>query len=161
MGRIVSLTTAVLIISPCLAAIFCTASLSDAAFDVGSRSQVFIDKVLVGSAEGVTFTLHPAKTRNSPAGPWLYYQSQRGGPAGPMVLYDQEEKLFKSWSPGEANFNTSRDGITWTAPEKSNDTWRYIVRVSVIKDLKDPDPARRYKLLTFGPSRSHSVIRAA
>jgi hypothetical protein len=136
-----------------LAAILGTANLSEAAVDVGSRAQVFIDKVLVGSAESVTFTLQPAKTRDNPAGPWLYYQNQRGGPAGPMVLYDQEEKLFKSWSPGDANYNTSPNGITWSTPEKSNDTWRYIVRVSVIKDLNDPDPARRYKLLTFGPSR--------
>ena len=29
-------------------------------FDVGSRAQLFVDRVLVRSAENVSFTLHPA-----------------------------------------------------------------------------------------------------
>ncbi|MBM4049025.1 MAG: hypothetical protein FJ279_28330, partial [Planctomycetes bacterium] len=108
-------------------------------FDVGSRSQVFIDRALVGSAEGVTFTLHPA--RKHPMGLWLQRQREKRGPAGPMVLYDAEEKVFKGWATNA--YNTSKDGLTWGETEPADDTWRYIVRVSVIKDLRDPAPSRR------------------
>ncbi len=118
-------------------------------FDVGSRSQVFVDRALVHSAEGLEFTLHPAMKH--PAGPWLSRHTDKRGPAGVVVLYDEQQKLFKSW--GTASFNTSRDGLKWSEPEANDDSWRYIVRMSVIKDQKDPDPSRRYKLLCFGPDR--------
>jgi len=122
---------------------------ADRPFDVGSRSHVFIDRTLVRSAEGVEFTLHPAKKH--PAGLWISRQTEKRAPAGVVVLYDEQEKLYKSWST--ASFNTSRDGLKWSEPELNDDSWRYIVRASVIKDPIDPDPARRYKLLTFGPDR--------
>lgn len=118
-------------------------------FDVGSRSQVFIDRVLVRSSEGVDFTLHPAKKH--PTGLWLGRRTESRGPTGVAVLFDEQEKLYKSWST--ASFNTSRDGLKWSEPEVNDETWQYIVRASVIKDPKDPDSARRYKLLTFGPDR--------
>lgn len=116
-------------------------------FDVGDRSQLFVDRALVAAADEVTFTLHPA--RKHPAGPWLGHKHE--GPAGPMVLYDEEENVFKSWST--AAYNTSRDGLAWGEREANDSSWRYIVRVSVIKDLGDRDPARRFKLLCFGPNR--------
>jgi len=139
----------------CLAVLYCSrgrcaasgvgAAESAASFDVGSRSQVFVDRILVRSAEGLEFTLRPAKKH--PKGLWL----RGGGPAGVVVLYDEQEKIYKSW--GTSSFNTSRDGLNWGEKESSDDSWRYIIRVSVIKDGNDPDPARRYKLLTFGPDR--------
>lgn len=55
-------------------------------YDVGSRSQVFVDRTLVGAAKGVMFTLHPAQEH--PVGPWLDHVKDRPRPAGPIVLYD-------------------------------------------------------------------------
>lgn len=115
--------------------------------DVGNRSQLFIDRALVQSAENVAFNLHPAKKHAK--GPWL--KGSEGGPAGPMVLYDDQEKCFKSWSP--TAYNTSKDGLRWEPSQANDESWRYIVRVNVIKDPQDLDPARRYKLITFGPNR--------
>lgn len=123
---------------PCLAA---------APFDVGNRSQVFVDRALVARAEGVSFNLVPAKKH--PTGQWLDHDRNRVPPAGPMVIYDEVEKRFKSWSA--ASFNTSADGLTWSAKEPNTDSWDAIRRVTVIKDPADSNPARRYKLVTVGP----------
>lgn len=117
--------------------------------DVGSRSQVFIDQALVKSAEGVEFRLVPA--RKHPTGVWTDQRKDDAnpGPAGPTVLYDTEEKLFKSWAT--SSYNTSSDGLRWGPKEPNDKTWNHLLRVSVIKDLRDV-PARRYKFTAFGPS---------
>ncbi|HRU04903.1 MAG TPA: hypothetical protein P5137_03895 [Candidatus Brocadiia bacterium] len=127
-------------------------------FDAGSRSQVFIDRVLVRSADKIRFVLHPGQKH--PAGPWLEYDAQgariyqnNGGPARPEVIYDHEEKLFKSWS--SSFYNTSKDGLRWTAKEPNDDSWNHITRPSVYKDVHDPDPARRYKVISWSYSTDH------
>jgi len=125
-------------------------SFAERPLDVGSRAQVFIDKALVGSAEGVTFTLHPARTRNNAGGPWLWHQKEPR-PASPMVIYDEQERRFKSWV--SSSYNTSKDGLVWEKLQANDESWRYIVRVSAIKDPRAAAPAERYKFLTFGPNR--------
>jgi len=125
-----------------------SAAESAAPFDVGNRSQVFVDRALAASAEGVTFRLVPATKH--PTGPWLDHNKDRVPPAGPLVLYDEQEKLFKSWSA--ASYNTSADGLQWSDKTSNPASWDAVRRASVVKDPHDPDAARRYKLLTFGPS---------
>lgn len=137
------------------------AQTTDGPFDVGNRSQVFVDRVLVARAEGVSFNLVPAKKH--PEGRWLDHDKSRIPPAGPMVIYDEAEKRFKIWSA--ASYNTSVDGLNWSAKEPNPESWDAIRRVTVIKDTTDTNPARRYKLFTFGPgpdaSAKHPGVRLA
>ncbi len=138
-------------------------------FDVGDRAQLFVDKVLVRSAENVAFTLHPAeKHPDNPLlkaeKPWEGWRLEIYG----SVLYDEDEKIFKMWYIGEAHdyypsyatfIATSKDGIHWEKPligtvpdAKGNQTNAVIdqcVLASVIKDNEDPDPARRYKAIVW------------
>jgi len=134
---------------------------SDKPFDVGSRSQVFVDRALVARADGVSFNLVPAKKH--PAGVWLDHDNSRVPPAGPMVIHDEVEKRFKSWSA--SSYNTSTDGLHWTPKEPNPPSWDAIRRVAVILDRRDPDPARRYKFVTFGPgpdaAEKHPGVRLA
>src|SRR6476661_10378465 len=91
-------------------------------FDVGSRSQLFVDQVLVRSTANVAFTLHPAKKHpKNPLvvadRPWEGWRVSLFG----TVLYDEEERLFKMWYIGDLTayfprypifYATSKDGIT-------------------------------------------------
>jgi len=136
-------------------------------FNVGSRAQLFVDRVLVRETEGVAFTLHPAeKHPDNPLvkadRPWEGWRLEIFG----NVLYDEDEKLFKMWYIGEAldyfpkyatMYATSHDGIHWEKPligtvltakgnMKTNAVAYGCHLASVMKDKKDPDPERRYKM---------------
>ncbi|MCC6696215.1 MAG: hypothetical protein IT365_11350 [Candidatus Hydrogenedentes bacterium] len=138
-------------------------------FDVGSRSQLFVDQVLVRDAHNVAFTLHPA--RRHPENPilradrpWEGWRLEIYG----NVIYDQEEQLFKMWYLGEERdafpnyatyYATSKDGVHWEKPlvgtvktekyPEHNVIAEQVLLASVIKDMKDPDPARRYKMICW------------
>src|SRR5689334_11712871 len=135
-------------------------------FDVGNKTQLFVDKVLVRETQNACFTIHPAEKH--PANPlvkaelpWEGWRLELYG----TVLFDEEEKLFKMWYNGEAPeyfpdyatyYATSRDGITWAKPlvgtipcskvAKHNAVANACLLPNVIKDRHDPDPARRYKM---------------
>src|SRR5215831_539030 len=101
-------------------------------FDVGTAAQLFIDRTLVHDANGVTFTLHPA--RKHPANPLLKADQPWEGwrlVIDGGVLYDEDEKIFKLWylacEPGPKNdyfdglyvgtcYATSKDGVRWDKP---------------------------------------------
>jgi hypothetical protein len=136
-------------------------------FDVGSQSQLFVDKVLVRDADNVAFTLHPA--RKHPENPlvkadkpWEGWRLEIYG----NVIYDEEEQIFKMWYLGEepeafpnyaAFYATSKDGIHWEKPlvgtvktekyAEHNVVGENIILPCVIKDNADPDPAKRYKMI--------------
>lgn len=96
--------------------------------DVGSRRQVFIDRLFLTEARGVTLRVHPPRktgdTTITTDRPW-----ERGG-LGPFssVLWDNgryhmwyhamDAKLWHT-SPvaGSICYATSDDGITWTKPD--------------------------------------------
>lgn len=136
-------------------------------FDVGGRAQLFVDQVLVRSADNVAFTLHPARKhpRNPLVKAELPWEGWRLEIYG-SVLYDEDERLFKMWYIGEASeyfgdyatlYATSKDGVTWDKPlvgtitcakaEEHNAVADACLLASVIKDQADPDPARRYKMI--------------
>jgi hypothetical protein len=146
-----------------------TAATPDSPFDVGSRSQLFVDEVLVRRADRVAFTLHPA--RKHPANPlvkadkpWEGWRLEIYG----NVIYDEQDRLFKMWYLGEqpklfphyaAYYATSEDGIRWDKPlvgtvkvsglDKHNVVADEVILPSVIKDNDDPDPSRRYKMICW------------
>jgi hypothetical protein len=155
-----------------LAAAVARADLSP--FDVGSAAQLFIDRTLVHDARGVSFTLHPG--RKHPANPILKADQPWEGWRLVMdgnVLYDEDEKIFKMWylacEPWPRNdyfddlyvgtcYATSKDGIRWEKPlvgtvaAKNGKPHNVVTAATsgcVFKDPRDPDPARRYKMVTF------------
>ncbi len=141
---------------------------SDSPFDVGDRAQLFVDDVLIRESRAVAFTLHPAQKH--PDNPLVKvdrpYEGWRLELYG-NVIYDEQEKLFKMWDLAEGGghfqypYNThyaiSNDGIGWekpmvgTVPSKTGLKTNAVIEAqhlaSVMKDLQDPDPERRYKLI--------------
>jgi hypothetical protein len=146
---------------------------SGAPFEVGSHAQLFIDRALVERAEGVSFTLHPA--RKHPLNPLVQADQPWEGwwarVLGGSVLYDEEEKLFKMWYLTVSEcfpdfavlYATSRDGIQWEKPlvgtlkceghPRHNAILDHLEVVSVMKDNAEPDPARRYKMIACNNQR--------
>ena len=79
------------------------------------------------------------------------------------VLYDEEEKIFKTWYGGtdaspegktHLGYAISEDGIIWEKPElglvefegsKRNNMVDLNCYAAIIKDYDEPDPSRRYK----------------
>jgi hypothetical protein len=140
------------------------------AFDVGDRTQLFIDKVLVRTAERISFSPHPGTKH--PANPLLRadkpWEGWRLSIYG-SVLYDTDEQLFKMWYLGDESasfpnfatcYATSRDGIRWEKPlvgtaasaiagERHNAVLAEAHLASVTKDASQRDPARRYKMVCY------------
>lgn len=144
------------------------------AFDVGSKSQLFIDRELVHDARGVSFTQHqgtkfskqPLVVADQPCEGWAI---QLYG----TVMYDADEKLFKMWYDGSASeyfsrevtfYATSQDGIRWdkphvgTIPSKNGKPHNAVADclvASVMKDRRDPDASRRYKMVCYQYDRGY------
>jgi hypothetical protein len=141
-------------------------------FDVGNRAQLFVDRVLVRDTDRVWFTQHQGKKHpDNPLvkadQPWEGWRLEIFG----SVIYDEQEKLFKMWylpEPGYGNeyfddtnvtcYATSTDGIRWqkplvgTLPSKNGKPHNAVTHhflACVIKDMKDPDPSRRYKMVCW------------
>ncbi|MBM3738543.1 MAG: hypothetical protein FJW39_22415 [Acidobacteria bacterium] len=137
-------------------------------YDAGSRAQLFVDDLLVRDTRGIAFTLHPARKHS--ANPLV--TADRGFEGWRLELYgnviwDAQEKIFKMWYLAEGGghfrfeYNThyaiSTDGIRWekplvgTVPSKNGEKTNAVIEAqhlaSVMKDMSDPDPARRYKLI--------------
>ena len=146
-------------------------------FPVGDRAQLFIDRVLVRETNQIALTLHPAERHSgSPImkadQPWEGWRLEIYG----NVLYDEDEKIFKMWYIGEAPnyftpspegpssnnptlYATSQDGIHWEKPligtikaqngGKHNGVLADAHLASVIKDPREGDPAKRYKMICY------------
>jgi hypothetical protein len=138
-------------------------------FNVSDKSQLFVDQVLVREADNVSFNLVPA--RKHPENPlvradkpWEGWRLEIYG----NVIFDQEEQIFKMWYLGEETstfpnyalyYATSQDGVHWEKPligtvktdryPEHNVVAEQVLLASVIKDSKDPDPSRRYKMICW------------
>jgi hypothetical protein len=133
--------------------------------------QLFLDDAMVAERSNVISTMHPP--RKFAANPVL--MPEPGVESGALlygtVLHDDEAGLFKMWyftgreetkMPWALAYATSADGIHWKKPEldviKGLGKPANVVMThpqvenfgepfSVIIDRRDPDPARRYKLV--------------
>lgn len=150
-------------------------------FDVGTASQLFVDRIVIRDSQRIWFTQHqgrkhPANPVLRPDQPWEGWRTEIFG----NVIYDEEEQLFKMWylpepagdggyfdDPNVTCYATSCDGVRWEKPlvgtlkaknGKPHNAVAYIHQASVIKDLRESDPAQRYKNYTHG---SPPVYRAA
>ena len=138
--------------------------------EVGPGVHLFVDDYLVEKMTQVWRSLnigrkHAKNPLLKPDRPWEGYLVLQPG----TVIWDEEDQIFKMWyntigtreRPDVEDFlcyATSKDGITWEKPDlgliefqgsKANNIflkwsgWTH----SVLKDKRDPDPSRRYKLL--------------
>lgn len=142
-------------------------------FPIEDKAQLFVDQVLVRDSRNIVFTLHPA--RKHPENPLLKADQPWEGWRLEIygnVIHDDEENLFKMWYLGEENetfpnyavyYALSQDGIHWEKPlmgtvqaekyPQHNVIAADIILPSVIKDNRDPDPARRYKMIGWDQKR--------
>ena len=152
--------------------------------DIGQTKQLFLDDAIVEEMDQVSRTLNrPTKHPGNPLLPAVP-ELASAWDAGLVstfasVLFDGEEKCFKMWyglggiEGGDEEFAlayaTSQDGTTWHKPTLGlasfqGTTANNIVLpkdgcgTSVFKDLRETDPARRYKmLLRYQVCAAHSA----
>jgi len=146
------------------------------AVDVGRHAQLFIDKLLVDSSNGVAFTQHQGTTHPQnplvvPDQSWEGWRLEIYG----SVIYDEDEKLYKMWYIGESPedfadyatmYATSTDGIRWEKPLvgvksarglETNAVAPGYLLASVIKDHADPNPDRRYKMICWRQKQPYAA----
>ncbi|MCE9603336.1 MAG: hypothetical protein K8U03_00360 [Planctomycetia bacterium] len=145
-------------------------------FDVGSRSQLFVDQYLVQETSRIAFTPHAA--RKHPGNPILkadqlwegWYVTAFCG----TILFDEEERRFKMWYgiAGDKDFfphggicyAVSPDGLKWEKPTigtvssangRPHNCVAPFLLPSVFKDAADSEPNRRYKMICFDVDRGY------
>ncbi|WP_197440471.1 hypothetical protein [Polystyrenella longa] len=139
----------------------------DSPFDVADKAQLFVDQVLVHDSENVHFKMHAGKRHSQNPlitvdRSWEGWRLELYG----TVLFDEEEQLFKMWYLASNGIDqsetyvtcyaTSEDGLHWTKPllkeylTEAGEPTNIVAEchlASVIKDNKEADPSRRYKML--------------
>ena len=142
--------------------------------EIGYQKQLFIDDFVVSSTRGVSRVLHPLQRSSgnpvivgdAPGERWSV------SPNGRAVLFDEETEQFKMWymtsqiDPKahagiqyKVSYAVSEDGYQWTKPnlglvqsegsrENNMLPWgtTWMRRANVIKDPRDPDASRRFKM---------------
>lgn len=138
-------------------------------------TRLLIDDAHIESMSGLQRVLHsPRRHPENPVlrgdKPWEKWTAEVNGRP---VLYDEHSREFRMWyvSPliddnagyGELHrvgYAVSEDGIRWRKPELGQVEWdgsrrnnliqwgvNWMRRPSVIQDLHDPDPTRRFKMI--------------
>ena len=147
---------------------------------VGSVRQLFVDDLVIDERSGVELNLHqPTKHPGNPVlvadRPWEAKSVAIYG----TVIYDPQEEVFKMWYRSiedtcYACYATSQDGIQWEKPVLNVKPYKgstannivlgsvspqfYLDGFAVIKDPDDPDPQRRYKMLTYNGHRRFAAM---
>lgn len=142
------------------------------AVDTGGQAQLLLDDHVIERTENLKRTVHqPQAHPQNPLldadKPWEFTCVTLWG----TVLYDEQDGIFKMWyqtwgnipAPTKSSYvcyATSKDGLKWEKPdlgliEFNGEPHNNIVMQpqtpwldspTVIKDLKDPDVSRRYKM---------------
>ena len=142
--------------------------------EIGRHKQLFVDDFVVGSTQGIRRVLNsleryegnPILEGDNPWERWIAY------PNGRAVLYDNATGQFKMWYMAsqldqkaqsgiqyKVAYAVSKDGYEWSKPSLGLVNWEgsrdnnilpwgtnWMRRANVIKDLRDPDPKRRFKM---------------
>ena len=122
---------------------------------IGGEVQLFVDDHLIAVQNGLTRVHHPAEKLARPVlepdQPWEKGRVYLYG----TVLRDGQENGFRMWyGGGGAALAVSVDGIRWTKPKlglisKSGQDTNILMTsqgsLSVVRDSREPDPAKRYK----------------
>ncbi len=136
--------------------------------EVGTKTQLLLDDHLIDDVWMV---------RRAPETPVKHLANPILPNSGGTVIYDREDKIFKMWYgipiPGthEARgaYAFSSDGVNWEKPElglvEYNGSRKNNVLTTngfghVLKDPRDPNPNRRYKMMTKRKATAVSDGRA-
>ena len=131
-------------------------------------------------ADGIDATYHVARrvcqARKHPNNPVLplgdihEWDATQARPwESPTVIWDDQDRVFKAWYSGSdvttdrwwvTGYATSPDGLTWDKPQLGLHEYRGSTANNIVvngygpvlKDLAEPDPAKRYKMIKRGPT---------
>ncbi len=138
---------------------------------------LFADDGGIAMRTNVTRALHPARTRSAPVleadQPW---EASRVYVYG-SVYFDEATHQLRLWYMSRAQafkgdavlYATSADGVHWLKPAlglhafagtQTNNIVFGIHSPSVLLDRREPDPAKRYKLLGSGTGGYHAAFSA-
>lgn len=134
---------------------------------------LFLDMKEIEDTENVALEVATAEKHEAnpvlPLGDLHEWDSLQARPWGGTLMYDSDENLFKCWYIGvdhsrdkkrhhiRAGYATSRDGVIWKKPRlglydfngsKDNNIVHPSNDVRVVKDPAEPDPAKRYVMLS-------------
>lgn len=140
-----------------------------AAAELGTRHELLLDDHLIASQQNVTRRLHPADKH--PAGPVLRpsepWEADSATIYGSVIRDGQQYRMWYLAGRGTVAYAESRDGLAWTKPalgiiSEGGRSTNLVVRreadkqpgtlpgfyemFGVLRDDRDPDPSRRYKL---------------
>ena len=142
--------------------------------EIGTARQLLLDDGVVASTRNLKRRLH--RLQRHPANPVIVgdtpWERWTTYPNGRPVLFDPESGEFKIWYMSslvddaahrgiryKVGYAVSKDGVHWTKPELGLVEWqgsrsnniipwgtRWMRRANVIRDPRDPDPDRRFKM---------------
>ncbi len=155
-----------------LCGLFSAAEVRPDAIAVDRHAQLLLDDRLIDQSSHLKRTVHQPEVY--PDNPLIKCEKPWEGSCVTLwgtVLFDEQDQLFKMWYQSWRNvppptvssyvcYATSKDGIKWEKPdlgliEFDGDRHTNIVLApqrpwldspTVVKDLSDPDPSRRYKM---------------
>lgn len=141
------------------------------------ESQIFVDDVRIASKSGVRRKVHPAAKLDKPVleaeMPWELGKEYENGRERRVYIYgtvlrDEDSGTFRMWyNRSFRNYlAVSDDGLTWTRPVvdqqgKTNTLPLPLHSPSIILDLREKDPAKRYKALGCGYVREGDIEKLA
>ncbi len=151
-----------------------------APLQVGHYHQLFVDDHIIADRSGIALTLHqPVKCEANPV-----LRAEEPWESGSVAIYgtvffDEQDDCFKMWYRAiddtcYACYATSKDGIQWHKPvlnikshkgsKKNNIVLGsvkpkfYLDGFAVLKEPDEPDPKRRYKMLTYNGGRRFAAM---
>ena len=142
-------------------------SAQSAAVDIGPRKEFFLDDHLIADKRNVELVInpgekHPGNPLLRAEKPWEGWRIYLYG----SVIFDEDVGLFKMWyiavgSGAVTCYATSSDGIHWDRPPlnlpafrkygQGNNVVGKFHMANVMNDPRDPDPARRWKMVCWHP----------
>ncbi|HEY3686829.1 MAG TPA: hypothetical protein VGL93_27590 [Streptosporangiaceae bacterium] len=170
-AALAGLLAAAAVLAPAASAPATTTAAYDPA--IGTATQLFLDDYRTASATNVGRVVHPARKDGVVLGPDRPWESNNAYVYG-TAIHDAKAGLFKLWYQAYDRttstyfmcYATSRDGRHWRKPDlgvhdyggsTANNIVGDMHSATVVKDDRDPDPARRYKMLGMSYGSGYAV----
>ena len=150
--------------------------------EIGNASQLFIDDYMIDGITGGERVFHQARMEEIVMGRFadnpVDIPTEETAYIYGTVFFDEEENVYKMWYRSCSEkygiydaYATSADGINWDRPElgiynvggnSANNIYDTCYMGTVFKDENEPDPNKRYKMITFSEKYfKHMVMHSA
>lgn len=132
---------------------------------------LFADDSVIAASNGIVRTVHSAQTLTAPViepdRPWEGSRVYIYG----SVYYNEAARQLRMWymsrpqafSGDRVLYATSQDGVRWTKPSLDSSGQNAVFSIhspSVLLDLRESDPAKRYKMLGSKGGGYHAAFSA-